>query len=89
MKRFALTVIAASLAAGSLAVPALADSQDIKVDTQIVDINQSAGLIKLANGMTLDQSLEYFAMPRGAATGDKVRVTFTDTNELDRVVVIR
>lgn len=88
MKRFAVALITAGLTAGA-AAPALANVDDIKVDSHIVDINAPAGLIKLANGMTLDRSVEYFAMPVGASAGDKVRVVFTDDNVLKRVLVLR
>lgn len=89
MKRFALSLAAVSLTAGALIAPALAESEDIKVDTQVVEIDQSGHLVKLANGMTLDQSIEHFSMPRSIATGDKVRLIFSGSNDLERVVVLR
>ncbi|WP_375573127.1 hypothetical protein ABWH92_06210 [Ahrensia marina] len=86
MKKFALALIASSFAVGA-AAPALADSNnDRYVDTAIVDV--APGQLELANGMKLDQDIEYFAMPQAAA-GDKVRIIFTDTNELKQVRVIR
>lgn len=89
MKIFATTLIAFAMTAGTFAAPAFANSDDTKLDTLIVEINSSAGIVKLANGMTLDQSLESFSMPVGASVGDKVRLTFDDTNDLRRVTVLR
>ncbi|MGD1886363.1 MAG: hypothetical protein ACFB01_04425 [Cohaesibacteraceae bacterium] len=89
MKTLALSAAALSLALGSMAAPALADSDDIKVDTYVVEANVAAGTLKLENGMTLDQSIEYFAFPAQAASGDKVRLTFNDENDLQRVTVLR
>lgn len=88
MKRIATALIAVAMTAGAFAVPALAESEDTKLDTQVIEIN-AAGALKLANGMTLDQSLEVFSMPVGVSVGDKVRLTFDDTNDLRRVTVLR
>lgn len=89
MKRFATAFVAIAMTTGAFAAPALANSDDTKLDTLIVEINSAAGIVKLANGMTLDQSLETFSMPTGASVGDKVRLTFDDTNDLRRVTVLR
>ena len=90
MKRFALTAFAALFTAGTLTAPALAESSyEVEVDTQIVQIDRTGGALKLANGMTLDQNVEWFAMPVGAAPGDKVRITYSDSNDLKSVRVIR
>ncbi|MBO6673652.1 MAG: hypothetical protein JJ908_08200 [Rhizobiales bacterium] len=89
MKRFALTLAAASLAAGSVAAPALADGMDTYVDTTVVSVDRDNGRMNLANGTTLDQSIEWFAIPPQASAGDKVRVIIDHNNDLDRVVVLR
>lgn len=88
MKRLAIALMSAGLAAGA-AAPALANSDDVKVDSHIVSVNANGSVITLANGMTLDRSVEYFAMPAGASAGDKVRVIFSDDNQLKRVFVLR
>ncbi|MEQ8658489.1 MAG: hypothetical protein RIC24_14400 [Hyphomicrobiales bacterium] len=88
MKRFALTVVAASLAAGSVVAPALADNETY-MDTTVTSVDRNNGVMNLANGTTLDQSIEWFAIPRQAVAGDKVRVIIDHNNELDRVVVLR
>ncbi|WP_375567901.1 hypothetical protein ABWH92_09805 [Ahrensia marina] len=90
MKRFALTLVAASLAAGIAVAPALADNgSETYIDTTVLSVDRNNGMMNLANGTTLDQSIEWFAMPSQAAAGDKVRVIIDHNNELDRVVVLR
>jgi hypothetical protein len=89
MKRFALTLAAASLAVGSVAAPAIADSFETYTDTTVLSVDRDNGRMNLANGTTLDQSIEWFAMPRGVSGGDKVRVIIDNNNDLDRVVVLR
>ncbi|MGD1887101.1 MAG: hypothetical protein ACFB01_08270 [Cohaesibacteraceae bacterium] len=82
MKTLALTAVAATVALGSFAAPAFAadQSNDIKVDTQIVSISGDTAF--LANGTSVDA-------PRAAASGDKVRVIFNENNDLKRVLVLR
>lgn len=90
MKRFALTLVATSLVAGSAVAPALAnDGFETQIDTTVLSVDRNNGVMNLANGTTLDQSIEWFAIPRQAAAGDKVRVIINHNNELDRVVVLR
>ncbi|MFN3169968.1 MAG: hypothetical protein ACE37E_04670 [Hyphomicrobiales bacterium] len=89
MKRFALSIVAASLVAGSAVAPALADDFETYTDTTVLSVDRNNGVMNLANGTTLDQSIEWFAIPRQAAAGDKVRVIIDHNNELDRVVVLR
>ena len=90
MKRFAFATLAALFTAGTVTAPAMADtSYEVEVDTQIVQIDHTGGALKLANGMTLDQDIEWFAMPVGATPGDKVRITYSDNNDLKSVRVIR
>ncbi len=89
MKRFALTLAAASLAAGSVAAPAFADGFETYTDTTVLSVDRDNGRMNLANGTTLDQSIEWFAIPSQAAAGDKVRVIIDHNNDLDRVVVLR
>lgn len=89
MRNIATALIAVAMTTGVFTAPAFANSDDTKLDTLIVEIHSGAGIVKLANGMTLDQSLETFSLPVGAAVGDKVRLTFDDTNDLRRVTVLR
>jgi len=90
MKRFALTLVVVSLTAGTAVAPALAnDGFETQIDTTVLSVDRNNGVMNLANGTTLDQSVEWFAMPSQAAAGDKVRVIIDHNNELDRVVVLR
>lgn len=89
MKRFALTLVAASVVAGGAVAPVLADDGfETYQDTTVLSVDRDNGVMRLSNGTTLDQSIEWFAMPQASA-GDKVRVMIDHNNELDRVVVLR
>ena len=82
MKTLALSAVAATIALGSFAAPAFAfdQSNDIKLDTQIVSI--SGGDATLATGATVPA-------PQAASAGDKVRVVFNENHDLKRVIVLR
>ena len=94
MKTLALSAVAATIALGSLAAPAFAqstsDALNLDFNSTVVSADAAAGTIKLSSGQTLDQSLEYFAFPRNIAAGDKVRVDIDGNDHtLKGVRVIR
>lgn len=94
MKTLALSAVAATIALGSLAAPAFAqstsDALNLDFNSTVVSADAAAGTIKLSSGQTLDQSVEYFAFPRNIAAGDKVRVDIDGNDHtLKGVRVIR
>ncbi len=55
------------------------------IDTVIVSENERTGEKFLANGMVLDQRIEYFQYTNQVGVGDRVRLHFDSTNYLRRV----
>lgn len=86
MKKLALSSIAATLALAAFTAPASAldQSNDTKVDTQVVAIN--GNVVTLSNGIKLERNS--FALPTHTPQGDKVRAIYNEDNELKRVMVL-
>ncbi|MEM1285970.1 MAG: hypothetical protein AAGH43_11330 [Pseudomonadota bacterium] len=66
---------------------AVAQDYPFAVETRIEAINQAFGVIKLANGMALDDLHKWDNPPRDAQVGDKVRLTYGIDDQLKNVIV--